>query len=184
MASPFDQQHAGIVSRIYHYADLYGVPRSIGVWQIWQESRFNPRAVSSAGARGIAQFMPATAARFGVNVYDVESSLNGWGKYMRSLLAMFNGRIDIALAGYNSGENRAEYRAAAAANRSINWSVMPAGVRSETQSYVNVIMRNAGASGALPASASATLKPSSGLESIPIAALAAGVVVVVILATD
>lgn len=65
------------------------------------------------------------------------------------MLGQFNGRIDIALAGYNSGESRAEYRNAAAQGREINWSVMPAGVQSETQNYVKTIMRNANATPAI-----------------------------------
>ena len=64
---------------------------------------------------------------------------------MRDLLNMFGGRYDLALAGYNSGENRAEYKAAAAAGRAINWSVMPGNIPTQTRNYVNVIMRAAGA---------------------------------------
>jgi len=180
--SPFDRQHAGTVSRIQYYANRYGIPANIAVWQIWQESKFNPRAVSSAGAKGIAQFMPATAQRFGVVVYDVESSLNGWGKYMSAMLGMFNGRLDIALAGYNSGENRSEYRKAASEGRPINWAVMPAGVRSETQAYVNTIMRNAGMP--IGALAGGSVADSGGLSGISTAAIAAGVLIFVLLATE
>lgn len=146
MASPFDAKHNQVRSRIIYYANRYGIPENVGIWQIWQESKFNPTVCSHANACGIAQFIPATAQRYGVNRNNVESSLDGWGRYMRDLLRMFNGRVDIALAGYNSGENRAEYRNAAAQNRPINWSIMPAGVKSETQNYVKTIMRQAGES--------------------------------------
>jgi hypothetical protein len=88
--------------------------------------------------------MPATAARFGLsNPFDPVASADAWGRYMSLMLRMFNGRIDIALAGYNSGENRAEYKAAAAQGRAINWQVLPAGVQSQTQHYVNTILANA-----------------------------------------
>lgn len=147
MASPFDSKYDAIRARIIYYANMYGVDPAIGIWQLWQENGFKSSGCSGANACGIAQFIPGTAARFGVDRNNVESSLNGWGKYMQTLLRQFNGRTDIALAGYNSGEARSEYRAAAAQNRPINWSVMPAGVRSETQNYVKVIMSKAGQSG-------------------------------------
>lgn len=146
MASPFDAQYDQIRSRIEYYANLYGIDPNVAIWQLWQENKFRSSGCSGAGACGIAQFIPATASRFGVDRNDIESSLNGWGRYMRQMLDQFNGRIDLALAGYNSGENRSEYRNAASENRPINWSVLPSGVQSETQNYVNYIMQNAGAS--------------------------------------
>ncbi|MGB8507884.1 MAG: lytic transglycosylase domain-containing protein, partial [Pyrinomonadaceae bacterium] len=123
-----------------------GIDPNIAEAQIWQESRFNPNAQSSANAQGIAQFIPGTAARFGLsNPFDPAASLNAWARYMRVLLDMFGGRYDIALAGYNSGEARAEYRNAAAQGRAINWSALPSGVQSQTRNYVNTILSRAGA---------------------------------------
>lgn len=144
MASPYDVKYSNIANRVTFYANKYGIAPNVGIWQIWQESRFNPTVCSSAGACGIAQFISDTARRYGVDRNNVESSLDGWGRYMRDLLAMFNGRIDIALAGYNSGENRTEYKNAAREGRPINWLIMPAGVKSETQNYVKTILANAG----------------------------------------
>lgn len=132
-----------LIALLRQYAQRYGIDEQIAIAQIQQESEFDPRAGSPAGAQGIAQFIPATAARFGVNVWDVNSSFDGWGRYMRLMLDMFGGRYDLALAGYNSGENRAEYRNAAAQNRPINWRVLPARVQSETQHYVNKILGGA-----------------------------------------
>lgn len=148
MASPYDPQYASIRSRVEYYAAKYGIPANVAIAQIWQESKFRSTVCSSANACGIAQFIPGTASRFGVNLSDpeIETDLDGWGRYMRDLLAMFNNRIDIALAGYNSGENRSEYKAAAREGRAINWSIMPSGVKSETQNYVKIIMANAGVS--------------------------------------
>ena len=76
-----------------------------------QESHFNSRAVSSAGARGLMQLMPGTAARFGVrNPHDPAQSVSAGARYLRQLLTKFNGRVDLALAGYNAGEgNVAKY---------------------------------------------------------------------------
>ncbi len=118
-------------------AARYWIDPNIGYRQIDKESRWNPNAVSPAGAKGIAQFMPDTAARFGLsNPFDPIASLDAWGRYMRLMLDMFGGRYDLALAGYNSGENRNEYKAAAREGRPINWAVLPGRVQSETRNYV------------------------------------------------
>ena len=70
------------------------------------ESAGNPRAVSPAGARGLAQLMPGTARRYDVDdVFDPAQSLRGGAAYLSDLLDMFDGDIVLALAAYNSGEN-------------------------------------------------------------------------------
>src|SRR5215831_18777741 len=71
-----------------------------------QESSFKPRAVSPKGARGLMQLMPGTAARYGVtNVFDPRQNIEGGARYMRFLLDLFDGDVQLALAGYNAGEN-------------------------------------------------------------------------------
>lgn len=136
-----------LIQMVREIADAYGIDQRIALAQIQQESSFNPNAVSPSGARGIAQFMPGTWPRYGTNdfndAFDPFLALTAWAAYMNDLLAMFGGRYDIALAGYNSGENRAEYQAAARENRAINWSVLPARVQTETWPYVERILANA-----------------------------------------
>ena len=70
-----------------------------------QESRFNPRAVSPKGARGLGQLMPETAALLGVDAAEPMANLHGAARYLTAQLAEF-GRVDWALAAYNAGPHR------------------------------------------------------------------------------
>lgn len=130
MASPLDPQHAQVVERITFYAKKYGIDPKVGIWQLWQESRFNINAKSPVGAEGIAQFMPATAKEWGVNTSDLESSLDGWARYMSYLYKRF-GTYELALAAYNAGMgNVAKYN-----------GVPPF---EETKNYIKTILGNRG----------------------------------------
>jgi hypothetical protein len=73
---------------------------------IWQESRFNARAVSNKGAQGIAQFMPATADYRGlVDPFDPIEALKNSARYLRDLKTRF-GNLGLAAAAYNAGPGR------------------------------------------------------------------------------
>jgi len=99
------------------------------LWTIgYLESRFQPRVISPKGARGMMQFIPATGRRYGLltprDLHDPLLSIDAAARYVRDLNAMFGGRIDLVLAGYNAGEN---------AVINSNYSVPP---YRETRSYV------------------------------------------------
>ena len=73
------------------------------------ESRFRADATSPKGARGLMQFMPATAARYRLrNPYDPRAAIDAAARYLRDLLRRFGGRVDLALAAYNAGEGAVE----------------------------------------------------------------------------
>src|SRR5205814_3119733 len=83
-----------------------GLPAPFFANLIWQESAFDPRSVSRAGAQGIAQFMPETAKEYGlVNPFDPIHALNAAGKFLNKLVAQF-GNLGLAAAAYNAGPGR------------------------------------------------------------------------------
>ncbi len=118
------------------YADLftragarYGVDPSLLAAVASQESSFNASAVSSAGAQGLMQFMPATAKGLGVNALDPTSAIDGAARYLSSLTEQF-GSTPLALAAYNAGPGTV----------SRHGGIPP---YPETQNYVRAVMTKA-----------------------------------------
>ena len=129
---------SGISARVpstIPYADLMnaasartGVPAELIAAVAKQESGFNARAVSPVGAQGLMQLMPGTARGLGVtNSFDPAQAIDGGARLLSSLLAKFDGRVDLALAGYNAGAGAVQRYDGVPPYR-------------ETQSYVKDIM--------------------------------------------
>jgi hypothetical protein len=97
------QKYAAIIQTA---SKAYGVEASLVHAVISAESAYNPQAISKTGAMGLMQLMPETARRYGVqNMMDPTENIHGGVRYLRDLLAMFRGRMDLAIAAYNAGEN-------------------------------------------------------------------------------
>ena len=90
-------------SAIVAAANRNGVNPALLGALVWQESGFNSRAVSPAGARGLVQLMPATAKGLGVDPLNPSQALDGGARYLKQQLNSFGGRTDLALAAYNAG---------------------------------------------------------------------------------
>ncbi len=98
--------HSAFNDHIDAAAAWHGVPVPFVRAVIQTESQFDPRAVSSVGAQGLMQLMPATARRFGVaDPFDPQQNIFGGVRYLRWLLDKFGGDQTLAAAGYNAGEN-------------------------------------------------------------------------------
>jgi soluble lytic murein transglycosylase-like protein len=128
-------------------ARRYGIdPRILRVL-CYLESRFRLNAISPKGARGPMQFMPETAARYGlINPHDPRTAIDAAARYFLDLLSRFDGRIDLAFAAYNAGEGTVEAFRNGHVLRLSNGKVINAG-RSitggvppyrETQNYVRL----------------------------------------------
>lgn len=97
---------ADVCSAIERYAGHYRLPSDYFARLIWQESRFDPAAISPVGAQGIAQFMPGTAdLRKLRNPFDPAEALARSAEYLRELELKY-GNLGLAAAAYNGGEGK------------------------------------------------------------------------------
>lgn len=96
----------GYAQEVISAANRYGVSPELALRTARQESGFNPRSLSKAGAFGVMQLMPATARDLGVDITNPTQNIDGGVRYLRDMLAQFKGDHRLALAAYNAGPNR------------------------------------------------------------------------------
>ena len=115
---------------IQKYSKEYGVDPNLVKAVMKQESQFDPKATSPAGAKGLMQLMPATASSLGVtNPYDAEQNIKAGVKYLKQCLDARGGNIQLAVASYNAGPNNAYVKAGKIPQNG------------ETPKYVNKVMQ-------------------------------------------
>lgn len=123
---------AEIDKMIFSAGKEYGVDPRLVHAVAYQESRYKTEAKSHAGAQGLMQMMPATAARFAVEGKSgVEGNVYAGTKLLRWLLKRFDGNVELALAGYNAGEGSVD-----------KYDGIPP--YKETENYVRKIVANYG----------------------------------------
>jgi len=129
-SSPTASEICRVVSQA---ASDNGLPLDFFTRLIWQESHFNPDAISPKGAQGIAQFMPGTASWRGlVNPFEPMQALREAGSYLRELRTTFRGSLGLAAAAYNAGPGRVEA-----------WLAGRGGLPGETRAYVRAVTGHA-----------------------------------------
>ncbi|NJS14241.1 MAG: lytic transglycosylase domain-containing protein [Sphingopyxis sp.] len=109
-------------------ARQYGISPALVDAVMWQESRYNQKALSSAGAIGLMQLMPGTAKGLGVDPNDPWQNVFGGAAYLRQQLDRFGNNVPLALAAYNAGPGAV----------AKHGDIPP---YAETRNYVSVIMR-------------------------------------------
>ncbi|MGF7173642.1 lytic transglycosylase domain-containing protein [Azospirillum doebereinerae] len=120
---------AEIVRLVQTIAPKHGVDPALVLAVIQAESAFRTNAVSPKDAAGLMQLIPDTADRFGVgDVFDPAQNITGGVRYLRWLLAYFQGDVNLALAGYNAGERAVD-----------RYKGIPP--YEETRNYVRIIRR-------------------------------------------
>jgi soluble lytic murein transglycosylase-like protein len=108
-SSPNKSAPGDFDSLIGQASSTYGVDPSLIKAVIEQESSFNSRAVSSAGAKGLMQLMDATASGLGVtDSFDPQQNVHGGTRFLSNLLDKYNGNEGTALAAYNAGPGRVD----------------------------------------------------------------------------
>jgi soluble lytic murein transglycosylase-like protein len=111
----------------------YGLPPDLLNRVAYQESRYNPEAKSPVGAVGIMQFMPATAAEFGINPADPFQSIDAAGRYLAQLYKMFKS-WPLAIAAYNWGPGNMQKHIAK--HGGLNVAALP----DETRKYLSIAL--------------------------------------------
>jgi hypothetical protein len=125
---PADAGGENVCEALAEAADANDLPVDFFTRLIWQESRFDPKAVSRAGALGVAQFMPATAILRGLaDPFDPAEAIVKSAQLLRDLRQEF-GSLGLAAAAYNAGPGRVR-----------DWLAGRRGLPGETRAYVRIV---------------------------------------------
>jgi lysophospholipase L1-like esterase len=123
-----------------------GLDPKIAIRQLYAESAFSPNVMSckktsTAGAKGIAQFMPGTWPSYGGggDPCNISDSLKAYVKFMKVLINRFPGRIDLAIAAYNSGPNKTAY--AKALKNKTPFTDLKGKIPNESYNYASAILQ-------------------------------------------
>ncbi len=131
LQSPATMTRNDFCRTLQEAAEASGIPVAFFARLIWQESRFNLSEVSRAGALGVAQFMPGTAAEVGlVDPFDPLTALPASARLLRQLTDEF-GNLGLAAAAYNAGRGRVQ-----------KWLSRASDLPQETRDYVRIITGN------------------------------------------
>jgi soluble lytic murein transglycosylase-like protein len=125
LAMPTD--HDMLAPLLADSAERNGVAPALVEAVAYVESRFDPNAISRAGAVGPMQLMPQTARELAVDPADVAQNIDGGARYLRQMIDQFGGDVNLALAAYNAGP------AAVRAHRGVP-------PYKETQAYVAAVL--------------------------------------------
>lgn len=127
--APSGFRRATYLRHVYAAENRYSLPTGLLDALVWTESRYNPLAVSKAGAAGLGQLMPGTARDLGVaNRFDPIANISGAARYLRQMFDKF-GVVHLALAAYNAGPGAVERAGGIPLN-------------GETPTYVRNVMRH------------------------------------------
>ncbi len=100
---PTNFRRAAFLPHVHAAESRFGLPSGLLDALIWAESKYDPLAISHAGAAGLGQLMPSTAKDLGVtNRFDPYANITGAARYLRQMLDRF-GVIHLAVAAYNAG---------------------------------------------------------------------------------
>ena len=123
-----NRSRAEICDTLTRAAEHNNLPLSFFIRLLFQESAFQPGVVSSAGAEGIAQFMPETSASEGLhNPFDPAEAIPASARFLRKLIGQF-GNLGLAAAAYNAGPKRIQ-----------DWLARKGNLPEETQGYVKTV---------------------------------------------
>lgn len=139
--TPNTGSYAKAPSNVRGYIDQFskseGVDARLIAAIINQESSFKPKAISSAGAKGYMQLMPATAKGLGVNPNDPVQNIKGGTRYIKQQLQKYN-TVSLALAAYNAGPGNVDKAIKKAGT--TDWEKVKKYLPKETQKYVPSVL--------------------------------------------